>query len=79
MPEQKQEQKEQFQDKTIVCSDCGNEFTFTAGEQEFFQSKSFDPPKRCKECRDRRRADNNANIDRKVPGNGGYGKQDRRR
>jgi len=28
-----------FQDKTLVCSDCGATFAFSAGEQEFFQSK----------------------------------------
>ena len=28
-----------FQDKSIRCSDCGATFTFTTGEQEFFQPK----------------------------------------
>ena len=23
-------------DKTLVCSDCGNEFVFTEGEQAFY-------------------------------------------
>jgi hypothetical protein len=41
-----------FQDKTIQCSDCGSTFTFSAGEQEFFQSKGFtNEPKRCSSCR----------------------------
>jgi hypothetical protein len=41
-----------FQDKTLVCSDCGATFAFSAGEQEFFQSKGFtNEPKRCSECR----------------------------
>ena len=31
-----------FQDKTLVCKDCGNEFTFTAGEQEFYAEKGFE-------------------------------------
>ncbi|WP_045144444.1 zinc-ribbon domain containing protein, partial [Clostridium butyricum] len=26
-------------DKTIVCRDCGNEFIFTVGEQEFYKEK----------------------------------------
>ena len=30
-----------FQDKTIVCKDCGQEFTFTANEQEFFAPAKF--------------------------------------
>ena len=36
-----------FEDKSIVCSDCGVTFTFTADEQEFFQSKGYvNEPKR---------------------------------
>jgi len=41
-----------FTDKSILCSDCGTTFTFTAGEQEFFASKGFtNDPKRCSQCR----------------------------
>jgi len=38
-------------DKTLVCAECGKEFTFTEGEQAFYQEKGFQEPKRCKECR----------------------------
>jgi CxxC-x17-CxxC domain-containing protein len=38
-------------DKTLTCEDCGKDFTFTAGEQEFFDQKGFTPPRRCKDCR----------------------------
>lgn len=41
-----------FEDKTLVCKDCGQEFVFTAGEQEFYAEKGFqNEPQRCKECR----------------------------
>lgn len=41
-----------YQDKTLVCKDCGQEFVFTAGEQEFYAEKGFqNEPSRCKECR----------------------------
>ena len=41
-----------FDDKTIQCADCATSFTFSAGEQEFFQNKGFtNEPKRCPECR----------------------------
>lgn len=47
----------EFEDKTLVCQDCGKEFTFTAGEQAFYKEKGLDnEPKRCKECRDKRKA-----------------------
>ncbi len=45
-----------YQDKTLVCKDCGKEFIFTAGEQEFYASHGFEnEPQRCKECRDARK------------------------
>ena len=28
-----------YEDKTLVCKECGNEFVFTAGEQEFYAEK----------------------------------------
>lgn len=40
-----------MEDKIIVCCDCGEEFTFTVRDQEFFNSKGFTEPKRCKKCR----------------------------
>ena len=47
----------EFEDKTLVCQDCGNEFVFTAGQKEFYTEKGLDnEPKRCKECRNRRKA-----------------------
>lgn len=46
-----------YTDKTLTCSDCGSAFTFTAGEQEFHQSKGFtNEPRRCPNCRGARRA-----------------------
>ena len=30
-----------YEDKTLVCKDCGAEFVFTAGEQEFYAEKGF--------------------------------------
>ncbi len=45
-----------FEDKTLTCKDCGKEFIFTAGEQEFFAEKGFEhEPQRCRDCRDKRR------------------------
>ncbi len=41
-----------YEDKTLVCKDCGKEFVFTAGEQEFYAEKGFThEPQRCKPCR----------------------------
>lgn len=41
-----------FVDLTLVCRDCGKEFVFTAGEQEFYAQKGFlHDPVRCPACR----------------------------
>jgi len=55
-----------FQDKSLTCAECGATFTFTAQEQEFFQSKGYtNEPKRCPTCRDARKAE-------RFGGGGGY-------
>ena len=44
-----------YEDKTLVCKECGQEFVFTAGEQEFYAERGFqNEPQRCKACRDAR-------------------------
>ena len=46
-----------YEDKTLVCKDCGNEFVFSAGEQQFYAEKGFvNEPQRCKDCRNARKA-----------------------
>ena len=46
-----------FYDKLLKCKDCGAEFVFTAGEQEFYRERGFqNEPQRCKSCRDKRKA-----------------------
>ncbi len=62
-----------FEDKTIQCADCGVNFTFTAEEQEFFQTKGYtNEPKRCQPCRQARKAERYGGG-----GGGGYGYRQR--
>ncbi len=57
-----------FQDKSLQCSECGATFTFTAKDQEFFQSKGFtNEPKRCPECRQSRRSERSGNSSFGAP------------
>jgi len=45
-----------FSDKVLKCRDCGNEFVFTSGEQEFYASRGLvNEPGRCPSCRATRR------------------------
>ena len=43
------------QDKVLICTTCGREFSFTSREQEFYQEKGFIDPKHCRECRQQRK------------------------
>jgi len=36
-----------MQDKILACLECGNEFIFSADEQEFYSDQGFEEPKRC--------------------------------
>jgi CxxC-x17-CxxC domain-containing protein len=46
-----------YTDRVITCVDCGQEFTFTSGEQEFYAQRGFsEAPKRCASCRALRKA-----------------------
>jgi CxxC-x17-CxxC domain-containing protein len=43
-------------DQTIKCADCGKDFVWSASEQAFYQEKGFDnAPKRCPDCRRKRK------------------------
>jgi CxxC-x17-CxxC domain-containing protein len=49
-----------YQDETLKCRDCGEDFVFTAEEQEFFAEKGFtNKPVRCKACRNARKSERN--------------------
>jgi CxxC-x17-CxxC domain-containing protein len=60
----------EFEDRELTCSDCGETFVFSARDQEFFESKGFQEPKRCPQCRRARKAQRN--------GGGGYGGGERK-
>jgi CxxC-x17-CxxC domain-containing protein len=41
---------------TITCAACGTDFAFSQEEQEFYESKGFQSPRKCKPCRDAAKA-----------------------
>jgi CxxC-x17-CxxC domain-containing protein len=51
----------EFKDEKLVCQDCGKEFVFSAADQQFFQEKGYQPPKRCPECRKAKKAQRSSN------------------
>jgi CxxC-x17-CxxC domain-containing protein len=45
-----------YVDEMLNCVDCGRQFAFTAGEQQFYASKGFqNKPNRCPDCRQARK------------------------
>ena len=60
-----------YTDKTLTCQDCGQQFTFSADDQEFFASKGYSEPKRCPNCRQARKAERGGGGG--GGGGGGYG------
>jgi CxxC-x17-CxxC domain-containing protein len=55
-----------YTDQTLTCRDCGQSFTFTASEQDFYAQRGFSNPLRCPSCRASRKAQRNES------GGGGY-------
>lgn len=43
-------------DLEITCAECGNSFEFGEREQDYYRERGLSHPKRCKPCRDARRA-----------------------
>ena len=60
-------------DKTLVCRDCGREFTFTEGEQEFYSSRGYSEPQRCPDCRAAKKAARGGGGSYDSYGSGGGG------
>ncbi len=44
-----------MEDKKIKCIDYHKDFVFTAAVQQFYEEKGYDEPKRCKDCRNKRK------------------------
>jgi hypothetical protein len=54
-------QSSDFEERTLRCRDCNEDFLFKVGEQRFYAERGLVAPKRCKPCRaanrDRRAAE----------------------
>jgi CxxC-x17-CxxC domain-containing protein len=61
-----------YNDKNLTCADCGQEFVFTASEQDFYAQRGFTEPRRCPSCRASRKAAR-AGAEGGSGGGGGYG------
>jgi CxxC-x17-CxxC domain-containing protein len=59
-----------YTDKILACTDCGQQFVFTASEQDFYAQRGFTDPKRCAPCRNVRKG---ARAEGGPSRSGGYG------
>jgi hypothetical protein len=57
-------------DLEIECVDCRVWFFFGVGEQQFFANRGFEPPRRCRPCREAKRTRVQAYHDRMARLNG---------
>ena len=76
-------------DKTLTCRDCGTNFTFTEGEQDFYAQKGYTEPMRCQDCRAAKKASRDGGYSgsgsyssngggySSYSGGGGYGRSER--
>ena len=70
-------------DTTLTCRDCGQTFTFTSGEQDFYASRGFSEPSRCADCRAARKSQRDGgsydsySSSSYSGGGGGYGSRGR--
>jgi CxxC-x17-CxxC domain-containing protein len=62
-----------YTDKILVCADCGQQFVFTASEQDFYAQRGFTEPKRCASCRNARKASRPEGGASRGGFGGGYG------
>jgi CxxC-x17-CxxC domain-containing protein len=62
-----------YSDKNLTCADCGQEFVFTASEQDFYAQRGFTEPRRCPSCRASRKAARAGGSEGGGAGYGGYG------
>jgi CxxC-x17-CxxC domain-containing protein len=60
-------------DTTLTCRDCGQAFTFTSGEQDFYASRGFSEPSRCPDCRAQRKAQRDSGSSYSSYGSSSYG------
>ena len=62
-----------YNDKNLTCADCGQEFVFTASEQDFYSQRGFTEPRRCPSCRASRKAARNSEGGSSYGGGSGGG------
>jgi CxxC-x17-CxxC domain-containing protein len=62
-----------YSDKTLTCSDCGEQFVFTERDQAFYAERGFSEPRRCASCRAIKKAQRDAGSADSYGSSGGYG------
>lgn len=53
--------------KKCKCKDCGRKFDITFGQKEYFETKGISLPKRCEECRNKRKSEQKQQLHNHIP------------
>lgn len=56
-----------YTDRSLTCVECGQDFNFSADDQQYHAERGYQDPKRCPSCRASRRANSGGGF-----GGGGY-------
>jgi CxxC-x17-CxxC domain-containing protein len=60
-----------YENKVLICKDCGNSFDFTARDQMFYAEKGFEnEPQRCRDCRNVRKTQRESGLGGTANGSG---------
>jgi CxxC-x17-CxxC domain-containing protein len=62
-----------YTDRNLTCAQCGNEFVFTADDQQYHGERGYQDPKRCPTCRAERRSGQGGGGYARGGGGGGGG------
>lgn len=57
-------------DQQITCSDCGKTFVFSVRDQQYYSERGFSAPKRCRDCRQKRKTGGPARGEVRAPAGG---------
>ncbi|MBV9278933.1 MAG: zinc-ribbon domain containing protein, partial [Chloroflexi bacterium] len=66
-----------YTDRALTCVQCGNEFTFSADDQQYHSDRGYQDPKRCPSCRAERRSSQGGGFSSSSSSRGGYGRPER--
>lgn len=54
--------KNSNENMVVTCKDCGEQFTLSKDDRNWYERRGYKLPKRCQKCRAKRREDRKENV-----------------